>query len=430
MAATREERKIISESFAVVTKSLQPSEVIDEMRSKGLLTKNEYDKIFTETQRQRAASMVLQYLEIKQAGSLDKFIKILLHTEGQEYIGEEILKLRGPLPPNKPEYPKSSLPLDPEEPIPDVPQITEAELKELDISVTDSGDRVYQMRSSPRGLAVIINNKHFHGNVLDSKQKKREGTDKDSENLRNLFHWLDFKVVTYEDLTRDKMLKLFRNLAVKTDHRKMDCLIIAVLSHGIKGQIYAADEKLINVEDIQSMFNGRNCPTLIGKPKIFLFQACRGGTFDDGVLESVDGVGKRPTGGDTPEDVEMGLSLSAMMDVAKQYYRDHPEELKEGIDGISVKIPSEADIIVLFATAPGYVSWRNFGFGTWFVKAFVDSMYDLAETEHFTDILLEVNHRVAVDFTSQQGKKQIPQVQHHLRKKLLFNPPHPKPKYI
>lgn len=70
----------------------------------------------------------------------------------------------------------------------------------------------------------------------------------------------------------------------------------------------------------------------------------------------------------------------------------------------------------------GYVSWRNSEYGSWFVKAFVDTMFELAPTEHFTDILLEVNRRVANDFQSKGRNKQIPSPVIMLTKKLYFRP--------
>ena len=52
-------------------------------------------------------------------------------------------------------------------------------------------------------------------------------------------------------------------------------------SHGIKGRIYAKD-RLYKIEQIWEKFGAENCPSLEGKPKIFLVQACQGTNYDYG----------------------------------------------------------------------------------------------------------------------------------------------------
>ena len=69
-----------------------------------------------------------------------------------------------------------------------------------------------------------------------------------------------------------------------------------------------------------------------------------------------------------------------------------------------------------------YVSWRNSEYGSWFVKALVDTMRELASKEHFMDILTEVNRRVAYDFQSRGRNKQIPAPVTMLTRKLYFRP--------
>ena len=44
--------------------------------------------------------------------------------------------------------------------------------------------------------------------------------------------------------------------------------------------IIAADGRIIHTEDIYSRFNNSNCPALLGKPKFFIVQACRGEETD------------------------------------------------------------------------------------------------------------------------------------------------------
>lgn len=85
-------------------------------------------------------------------------------------------------------------------------------------------------------------------------------------------------------------------------------------------------------------------------------------------------------------------------------------------------MPTEADFVLAYATVPGYVSWRNSEYGSWFIKAFVDTMKDLSKKEHFLDILTEVNRKVAEEFQSRGRNKQIPAPVTMLTRKLYFRP--------
>jgi len=135
----------------------------------------------------------------------------------------------------------------------------------------------YMMTSKPRGIGLIINNKIFTRGI-----KNREGTDKDATALQRLFTYLGFYTNRYDNLTGSQLRSTFEEVA-DIDHKKFDCLLVAILTHGIEGKLCGTDGELIPVEDLTKLFSGYSCPSLIGKPKIFLLQACRGENFDYGV---------------------------------------------------------------------------------------------------------------------------------------------------
>ena len=53
-------------------------------------------------------------------------------------------------------------------------------------------------------------------------------------------------------------------------------VVLVLMSHGEKRGIYGTDSEVVTVQEIKSKFSGRQCPALIGKPKMFFIQACRG----------------------------------------------------------------------------------------------------------------------------------------------------------
>jgi len=53
-----------------------------------------------------------------------------------------------------------------------------------------------------------------------------------------------------------------------------------ILSHGEDGHFYALNGKMISLEKIMEYFDGKKCPALRNKPKMFFVQACQGGKLN------------------------------------------------------------------------------------------------------------------------------------------------------
>ncbi|PIK47459.1 Casp6l1 protein, partial [Apostichopus japonicus] len=124
----------------------------------------------------------------------------------------------------------------------------------------------------------------------------------------------------------------------KEDHSLFDCFLCVFLTHGDDGVIFGNDgdpesfEGNGNVDaanrtwlelndDVFDIFRGDNCRSLIGKPKIFIIQACRGGTAEESAM-----IGGAAT------DYEEPLETSA---------------------GVKVTIPTGADFLISYSTSEG-----------------------------------------------------------------------------
>ena len=55
------------------------------------------------------------------------------------------------------------------------------------------------------------------------------------------------------------------------DHTDNDCFVCAILSHGDSGIVYGTDG-VIELDTLVSPFKGRQCASLLGKPKVFIIQ--------------------------------------------------------------------------------------------------------------------------------------------------------------
>lgn len=67
------------------------------------------------------------------------------------------------------------------------------------------------------------------------------------------------------------LLKLFYCAVAKEDHSQSDCLVCCFLTHGEDNCLYAKDTSYL-FDTVISSLAGTKCPTLIGKPKIFIVQ--------------------------------------------------------------------------------------------------------------------------------------------------------------
>lgn len=209
---------------------------------------------------------------------------------------------------------------------------------------------------------------------------ERTGSNDDVKNLTSLFDDFNFRTRVHNNQTRSEMLKLLTETAEK-DYSKFDCFVCVILSHGSKDGINGTDDELIKVEAITSLFRRDECPSLEGKPKVFLIQACRGSRRDMVPIESDS----------------------------------------DPIPFSSSSLPADADFLICFASAPGHESYRQRLLGSWFISSVVSVFKEYAEQEHLMDMMIRVNKRVA-DFFSKEGLKQMPCQVCMLTRKVFFDP--------
>ncbi|XP_024292292.1 caspase-6 isoform X3 [Oncorhynchus tshawytscha] len=136
----------------------------------------------------------------------------------------------------------------------------------------------YKMNHKRRGLALIFNQEHFYWHL---RMPPRNGTNADRSNLVKRFEDLNFEVQAFDNLKVEEVLDQISQ-AAEANHADADCFVCVFLSHGENDHVYAYDDK-ITIQDITALFKGDKCKSLVGKPKIFILQACRGDKHDDPV---------------------------------------------------------------------------------------------------------------------------------------------------
>lgn len=128
----------------------------------------------------------------------------------------------------------------------------------------------------PIGYALIINNETFTGQTNNGEiLNRRNGTQVDLNNLKDLWNKLGFRVEHHSDLKAHEILTVVQDMAKKIDSAS-SCFVCCLMSHGSDGAIYGADTALVEISSIMDFFKESKCTALAGKPKLFFIQACRG----------------------------------------------------------------------------------------------------------------------------------------------------------
>ncbi|XP_076278397.1 caspase-1-like isoform X2 [Lasioglossum baleicum] len=240
---------------------------------------------------------------------------------------------------------------------------------------------VYYMNHKRRGVALIFNHIHF------KKMSTRNGSIKDCKDLTRSLNKLGFEIREYVDCTVQAAVSILKTTAAE-DHTDADCLIVVTMSHGESGLVYAADT-LYPVDMLWAPFTGDRCSTLVGKPKLFFIQACRGARLDSGV--------------------QMRVTHDT-----------------DGTD-VQYRIPAQADIMIAYSTYDGFYSWRNPDSGAWFIQALCEELNQNGRTRDLLTIMTFVNRRVAIQYQSFvphdehfHQKKQIPSIVSMLTRLVYF----------
>eukprot|EP00058_Branchiostoma_floridae_P015698 XP_002601186.1 hypothetical protein BRAFLDRAFT_75631 [Branchiostoma floridae] len=259
----------------------------------------------------------------------------------------------------------------------------------------------YKMTSDPRGLALIISNTNF-----TDPSRNRPGGEKDLDKLRKICEKLKLQQEIREDLTSQE-IEAAANDVSRRDHSSYDCFVLFLLTHGDVAGVLGTDGQHVSVDSIVSSFQA--CQSLVGKPKIFFVQACRGDEDGDTSpvgREASDGAPDQATESPPPPTTAPATSAAGL----------------ESPDAGERTLPTTSDRLVMYATVHGHVSWRNSDTGTWLVQVLADVITEHAETETLQEMLTRVNAKVADFKTQHQEYKQQPEVTHTLRKKLYFFP--------
>ncbi|XP_053378967.1 caspase-9-like [Mercenaria mercenaria] len=272
----------------------------------------------------------------------------------------------------------------------------------------------YKMNTDPRGLLLIINNRDFQG-VLTT----RDGTDVDCDKLKTLFMSLGFGVDVRHNLRAHEIKETLNILSRHQELSQVDCLAVALLTHGSEDYLYGVDANYFNVNEAFLPFTAEKCPALHHKPKFFIINACRGDAEDRGSLSHRD-IDTASTSHDVSNvpPQPLGCNFEGHYETSSITYdvQKMPPEPRS----VGSRIPNMKDFLVAFSTIPGHVSWRHLNDGSFFIQGFVKVFQEYAHKTDVLSMLVKVNNEVSKNIKHQGVQIPAPQVM--LTKTWYLNP--------
>ncbi|CAB3235038.1 unnamed protein product [Arctia plantaginis] len=255
-------------------------------------------------------------------------------------------------------------------------------IKSLKSDTTKLEKDSFEIKNPKRvGVCVILNQMNFYPskNSIENNQSntlaKRNGSDKDQAVIESTMKALNFVVYSAKDLNHRQMFYYLKEILKTKVFEDDTVFMLCILSHGVKGHVYASDSVQVNMDDIQKLLESDVAVHLHGKPKLLIIQACQ-----------VDETPKTRLVADN-----LGLSYAF----------------------------KKTNFLIFWATAPELEAFRDESQGSIFIQRLCHIILEYANKEHISDIFIKVTDDVSV-ICENLNCKQVPIYHSTLRKKLYL----------
>lgn len=243
--------------------------------------------------------------------------------------------------------------------------------------------QVYSMKSKKRGVFLFINIIQFR-----DAEKTRRGAEKDRDNLITLFRQMNYSVFYYEDLTRQEFYELMSSLKDSEYLKQVDSFVCCIQTHGDLDNnrtiMEFSDGLTVGVEMVIETFSNTSCLSLVGKPKVFFFPFCRGSISDK------------------------EKKVASLIET-------------DGFQNGEKLVPTFSDILICYGTVPGFMTHRDTGFGSWYVREMCKIFAEHACDCHIEELLKMVGTKTLEIRDS--GRLQVASTESRgFNKLLFFNP--------
>ncbi|KAK9889618.1 hypothetical protein WA026_006992 [Henosepilachna vigintioctopunctata] len=274
--------------------------------------------------------------------------------------------------------------------------------KFLDIDI----ECIYDTTNQQRGQVLIINNDRFNPKY----NYNRRGSNIDLRCLIDLFSQMHMKVEFHENISVKRMKEVVQKFSEFDMKRISDICIVVIMSHGKEkvNRLVVLDEENESLETswIEEQFSNVNCTLFSGKPKVFLYQICRGKQFDYATTRHNDMN-------------ENNIELKASNNVEKQYLED---DVQVDSGCISVIERRLEDMLLGYATQSGHRAHRDPQFGSWYIQTICEVFMKKAYNTDIVQMLNEVDRNLKDFSTDNYTIQTSSYTSNGFNKLLYFNP--------
>ncbi|KAJ8975444.1 hypothetical protein NQ317_000691 [Molorchus minor] len=355
-----ESKDIIIKNFLTLMKDCNVDTLKDKMVNKGIFTDTEISNIFSTSDARHNKRVFFFNIQKKEQHAFNVLIELLKDT-GQHRIAQILA-------PHSVDYNKA-----------------------VDY---------YSSRAKKRGKLLIINNYDY-----DDKERHefRNGATVDNHNLHALFNQMGgWEIEHYDNKTTEEIRHIINKFAEDKAGSQYDMCFVIVMAHGseISNEtiIFGIDGSHIPANKILEQFTSDKCSIYRGKPKVFLFQVCRGSKLDYiiGRYSETD---------------------SACRESAKAV----PVTSTEKNEKITFNLRTQEDILVGYSTLQSYQAHRDPEMGSWYIELICQNFMKHAHNHSVDDLLIIVDRDLRKR-VSHRETMQTPEYSNRGFRKLYLHP--------
>ncbi|CAH2086019.1 unnamed protein product [Euphydryas editha] len=230
----------------------------------------------------------------------------------------------------------------------------------------------YPLKNRNRiGVCCIINQEVFHSSKDSIQQSDRLGSTLDLIALDETMTALKFDVKSKSNLNNKEVFQFIKKVITEYVHTDDSVFMLCIMSHGVRGHVYAADSTKIKVDNILSLLDSDEASKLRGMPKVLILQTCQ----------------------DQPEPEIKSIKVDAPK--SELYLK-------------------KLHFLIFWAAAPEYKAYRYEDKGSIFIQCLCGLIKKRAEYEHLSDIFTKVIKVVTMFYP------QVPISKSTLNKKLYL----------